>query len=79
MNDVCCICEKPLAKVESVEVFRENEKYKERSNYNVALDQVSYDNKNFIWELSIEWHDGSEPIVSTYNDFKKALVEFNRS
>jgi hypothetical protein len=58
------------------EVERENQKYKECSSFNVALDQVLYKDGTIGWEVSIEQTNGTNDI-SKFEKYEDALEEYN--
>lgn len=62
----------------AIEYERENQKYKECGQFNVALDYVSFKDGTYNWQVSIEWTDGAPSTDMDYETYDEALAEYNR-
>lgn len=63
----------------SLEQERENQKYKECGQFNVALDFVLLKDGTEFWEVDIELgDDASYDTTFEYDTYEEALAEFNR-
>jgi hypothetical protein len=57
---------------------RENQRYKECGNFNVALDFVLFKDDSSEWQVSIEWTDGALDTDISCKTYNEALAEYNR-
>ena len=62
----------------AMESERENQRYKECGQFNVAFDYVLFKDGTYEWQVSIEWTDGAPSTDMDYKTYDEALAEYNR-